>query len=379
MHHVICRFLRPKTAADYIKEISKNVSTVKAKRDDYTELTVENYDLNLHEAVNTMLDAVLDYDEIFRTAATADELSYLPKVDYGRKENPGVYRILMSKFGKFQENYKKVITLEKLNTAPNLSALITSIKNINDRLATEAIQLRQANSQLQPFDKSLLDDRPTKIAKDGDEQDSGYKRGTVRSAVINGAPKHSVTFGSVTHIDPNRQEATNDNSSDDNNTTHDSYDDDDSADQDTQEEMTPDSDNDQDTYGSNPSRTLAEDLDRLLVLTGRTAHPSMQSTTANTNKYQHAGGNQQRSGNNHHNKHQNQQRTTSNVDRKSSNHPPLPSIDYTAGPRICFALFKHGVCSEGKDCQYSHDPADLRRYGKAIHAYVDSLPSMKNA
>ena len=107
----------------------------------------------------------------------------------------------------------------------------------------------------------------------------------------------------------------------------------------------------------------------------------MQSTTANTNKYQHTG-NQQRSGNNHHNKHQNQQRTTSNGDRETSttpSHPPLPAFDYTAGPKICFALFRHGVCSEGKDCQYSHDPAELRRYGKAIHSYIDSLPSMKNA
>ena len=158
MHHVICRMLRPLTITSYIEQMAKNVSSLKAVNSDYTTLTVIDYDINLHVNVNTLLDAFLDFDEIFRTAATEIELQQLPKVDYGKKENPGVFRVLMSRFGKFQDHFTKKISYERLKNIPNLQTLVLEIKNINNNLATEAIRIRQANAALNVTKYQILDE-----------------------------------------------------------------------------------------------------------------------------------------------------------------------------------------------------------------------------
>ena len=344
MHHVICRMLRPLTITSYIEQMVKNVNTLKALNADYTTLTVIDYDINLHVNVNTLLDMFLDFDEIFRTAATEMELQQLPKVDYGKKENPGVFRVLMSRFGKFQDHFTKKISFERLKTIPNLLTLVLEIKNINNNLATEAIRIRQSNAALQPVDKNLLDDLSSRITRDNGDDEHDRTRRTptnTRSTVnvLDNASRRSVTFGLVT-----RHQI-----SDEENQDVDEIDEQQNSEEDDEEEIV---DEDEDTYVSGPNRNPAEDLDRLMLLTGRAAYPAPPKGKQYDNN------------------------RNNNSQRNLKNHPPLPAFE-AEGPKICFAMFRHGVCSEGAECKYSHKKGDLRGYGNTLKKYVDSLPHNK--
>ena len=129
---MIANKIRPQTAEEYSNLIYSSITPFRPlkldksaanKAVEYSEFVVKNYDNYIHPAVLKLLDELESFDNLFRLGVTPAEISYMPKLEYGTKKNPGAFRIFMQCFGEYKENYTTLVTEEKLKVINSLDAL----------------------------------------------------------------------------------------------------------------------------------------------------------------------------------------------------------------------------------------------------------------
>jgi hypothetical protein len=108
--------------------------------------------------VNTLLQDFQECDELFRLNASYEDLEALPKVEYGKKDTPGLFRVALSRFGDFQENYISYVGEENLKKMRSLEEFVKALKKVNDTFALKAKELKRLEVKMHPVEKDLLAD-----------------------------------------------------------------------------------------------------------------------------------------------------------------------------------------------------------------------------
>ena len=180
---IIANKVRPQTSEEYATLIYENITMFKPlkptktnndKNELYTEFVVKNYDKYMHPAVLKLLDELETFDNLFRLGVTEAEISYMPKMEYGSKKNPGVFRIFIQCFNDYKENYIMLLTETKLKSLNTLVGYIMLVKEANNEVANLAKKVRELEIKMTPI-------LPTEDAFSGVRNaklQEGFKRGT---------------------------------------------------------------------------------------------------------------------------------------------------------------------------------------------------------
>jgi hypothetical protein len=151
---MITRSLRPQSKQQYIADMYAAVPVLKPSSTAYGDVfTVINYDKYMHGPVNRLIEATGEVFHIFRDDATPAELSLYPILAYGKHENPGEWKVHMKLYGKFEPNFFALIGEDRLKGIKDYDTFAASSKDINDRMASDAIALRKTESAAQPLPK----------------------------------------------------------------------------------------------------------------------------------------------------------------------------------------------------------------------------------
>jgi hypothetical protein len=187
MKKIIANKVRPQTNEEYSKLMYVNVTEFKPAKpgkaddkDEPYEWGVKNYDKYMYPPVLTLLDEVETYDALFRLGVTAEEISYMPKLEWGKKSYPGAFRVFMQCMGPYMDGYIEYATEQKLKDLTTMSGFIMLIKECNLNIAKEAKIVREIEQRMTPVTKTGEAFSEVKNAKlqDGFKRGVEYKRNT---------------------------------------------------------------------------------------------------------------------------------------------------------------------------------------------------------
>ena len=144
--------------------VLNSVTHLKSKTDNWN-FGVRGYHLDLHSAMTKLLwEMGISLAHLYK-GATNVETQYWPDMNYGRKEEYGVIKIIMTCLDRFAENYEQLIGLKILKGMKSAKELITKLGEVNDRQADAAMTLENQDAA------SAL---PMSLRKL--QEDSGYRR-----------------------------------------------------------------------------------------------------------------------------------------------------------------------------------------------------------
>jgi len=104
----------------------------------------------MHAPVSRLMEEVMDYHLLCRLDATEEELQCMPREDFGSEKQPGVLRIVLQLFGKYEENFVYRIDEGKIRNMKSIQQLVDTIKVINSETAEFSQQNRKRSSKFQP-------------------------------------------------------------------------------------------------------------------------------------------------------------------------------------------------------------------------------------
>jgi hypothetical protein len=162
---VAARKLRPLTFKMYEKTIFKSVTTYKPAIKGW-ELKVEGYHDAIFTVVNKIIEEVQDFDAFFREDASPEELSNLPKLNYGRSttDDAGVFRIALQCLGEACVFFTNEITEERLRQFTTMKQLVDAVKVVNDEQARQSRAFLRTSQNMAPRVK--LEDTYRKVQQE---------------------------------------------------------------------------------------------------------------------------------------------------------------------------------------------------------------------
>jgi hypothetical protein len=146
IRRMLADYIRPKSIEQYKEQMFIHTDTMKESKFPFG---IKGYDVHVHPKVCKILDEILMYDDFFRFGATADELKRLPKMVWGTESNPGVFRIAMECFQPFTDNFKNMLTEEKLKACNKMEDFIDMFRGVNDEYYLKADAMMIAELQMQ--------------------------------------------------------------------------------------------------------------------------------------------------------------------------------------------------------------------------------------
>jgi len=313
---MVARKLRPITETDYRNQMLKSITPFKPVDSTYDKLEVKNYDISMHQPVCRLLQEFADFDELFRLAATPDEIAQLPKMEYGKDSKPGVFRIALHCTGKYAESFKNFVTEEKLKTFKSFEEFDKHLRSVNDKLSTQAIELRRTEVKLQPLEK--LADIPVKTYT----TKGSYQRQQVPGDVR----KHDGRLQSVEEA--NRVKKIDFEEGDELELAEhfaNSYDD--------------SFEEDAEPTDHKPDNEVLDDMYRDLLAFNSNGKDRFKAP----NKY------------------------------------PAKTPEKDSKQMPCYDQFYHKTCAAGANCKYSHDPAVLIKHGRDLMEKLKASPYMKDS
>ena len=154
---MIARLIRPKNQRSYVSAMQAALTTFSPVKDTFA-LGVRGWDTNMHSPICKLLSEASEYDSLFRLAATADELAALPKLEYGKKDQPGAFRIIMACFGEqFSSSISSFIGEDKLRAAKTMDEFVKTVRDANDELFAAARMVDKLEARFKPPEKLLAE------------------------------------------------------------------------------------------------------------------------------------------------------------------------------------------------------------------------------
>lgn len=154
---MIARLIRPKSQRSYVAAMQAALTTFSPVKDTYA-LGVRGWDANMHSPICKLLSEASEFDTLFRLAATAEELAALPKLEYGKKDQPGAFRIIMACFGEnFCQPISAFIGEERLRAAKTMDEFVKAVRDVNDELFAAARTIDKLEARFKPPEKLLAD------------------------------------------------------------------------------------------------------------------------------------------------------------------------------------------------------------------------------
>jgi hypothetical protein len=162
---MICRLIRPISFQEYAQALKNSITPFEPVHSTYA-LAVRGWSSNMFTPVNKLLNELKEYDALFRTAATDNELSRLPPLEWGRKEAPGAFRLMMACFGSFSSSIVSHIGEKALSQAKTLEDFLKLIRNINETLRDISLQVDYHEAKFKPPERllTIFTDKPTTAA-----------------------------------------------------------------------------------------------------------------------------------------------------------------------------------------------------------------------
>ena len=333
---VIARLLCPKSHKEYEALMKKSITKVKPLTPDYKKLSVFDYNKNMHQPVSNLIAEFRDYDALFRLGLHGEitEKNF-PKMRYGKtdSENPiGVFKICLWMLGKFHAGYESYMEYEKLQSYTKMDDFLDALRKANNELSQLAIKVDLAETKLQPVksDKKSFgfhDDNEDVYDELREKKKAFFRpaaqKGTLHAIAERKSSNHRMgKIAAETDSDEDIEVISESEDSLKPDPTATEYN------SDTEEEPKAERKKKQ-------AHTDEEEDDMdLLIL-----------QAAQMNSYQ----------------------------KKGEEKKPAQNI--------CFDLFFKGVCSaqkEGRRCEYSHDTAELVKYGKLQTEKYNNAPGMKS-
>jgi hypothetical protein len=125
------------------------------KRD--LEFNTINYYREIFPHVVLFLEEVATYDEYLRRGAMSFELDYMPKMEWGKSDPGGMFRIAMAILHPFQDNFIQILKEEKLKKIASMREFILYFTKVNSEISQMSLNiLRQNNTMKKPEDFKVI-------------------------------------------------------------------------------------------------------------------------------------------------------------------------------------------------------------------------------
>ncbi len=149
---MFARAVRPTSKEKYKEMIVKTVPKLRPESDSWTTLRVERYHTDgLFKPLDKLCTCLEDVETIVRHNASTEEIEALPKLEWGKEKNPGVFQILLLPFHKWKDPLITLIGEEKLKKCDSVKELVTWIRMANKDLAQKALKLEKDNAKCKVY------------------------------------------------------------------------------------------------------------------------------------------------------------------------------------------------------------------------------------
>ena len=148
-------YLRPTSRDEFVTMFNQAMTHPRWKRD--LEFNTINYYREIFPHVVLFLEEVATYDEYLRRGAMSFELDYMPKMEWGKSDPGGMFRIAMAILHPFQDNFIQILKEEKLKKIASMREFILYFTKVNSEISQMSLNiLRQNNTMKKPEDFKVI-------------------------------------------------------------------------------------------------------------------------------------------------------------------------------------------------------------------------------
>ena len=327
----IAKLLRPKNSSSYESLMLKSVSKFKSLKKNYNTYSLIGYSEALHTPFANLIEEFRDFDEFFRLGASVEELGQLPVHNWGTNNQPGVFRIFFKCLGAYEDAFRELAKESTIKGMFDLDTFITYVSNLNDDIGTQSMKAAKFELSHEENEEEKKNNFFEK--KTGNDRFSNSKD-DLRKNNFEGRNFDKKVFRM--EVDEEKQESEDEFESESQKN----------------EEETIENDIVEDTDDESE-----KEFDRQLKMMTNEGNKKVFDKNFSTGKKFQGGFSGGR------------------VNTKTTSSKPV-------GDNPCFNMFLKGICANGKDCPYSHEPVVLealawKEYEKLINSPYGA--KLKNA
>lgn len=145
---MVARKLRPLTADDYNSTFIAQIRHLNSLHPAW-KFGVASYDDELHGPVAKLLEHTEATYRLFEVGSTKAEAELWPKLEYGSKERPGLFRLFMKLFRTFEDNFTELVGVDNLKAMKTAEEFFRALHKVNNSQCDEAKKLKALNARSQ--------------------------------------------------------------------------------------------------------------------------------------------------------------------------------------------------------------------------------------
>ena len=187
VENMLSDYVRPTSRDEFVTQFNQAMTHPAWRKD--LEFNTLNYYKDIFPHVTLFLEECEIYDEYLRRGAPVYDLENMPKLEWGKSEPGGMFRIAVAILHPYQDNFIQILVEEKLKKIYSMKEFIKYFTKKNSEISQMSLKiLRQNNSMKKPASYSSI---AAQARKKSDEYKE-YRTKATKTAPVKKAYTHYV-------------------------------------------------------------------------------------------------------------------------------------------------------------------------------------------
>jgi len=170
-------YIRPTSRDDFVNQFTQAMTHPAWRKD--LEFNTVNYYKDIFPHVTLFLEECVIYNDYLRRGAKEFEIDYMPKVEWGKSDPGGLFRIALAILHPYQDNFIQILKEDVLKKIKSMDVFIKYFTLVNTEISKSSLEILQKNNLMKkPQSFTTIAAQARKKSDDFKE----YKSKVVRAA-----------------------------------------------------------------------------------------------------------------------------------------------------------------------------------------------------
>lgn len=137
-------YIRPTSRDDFVNQFTQAMTHPAWRKD--LEFSTVNYYKDIFPHVTLFLEECVIYNDYLRRGAKEFEIDYMPKVEWGKSDPGGLFRIALAILHPYQDNFIQILKEDVLKKIKSMDVFIKYFTLVNTEISKSSLEILQKNN-----------------------------------------------------------------------------------------------------------------------------------------------------------------------------------------------------------------------------------------